>query len=424
MTKLEGFNLRMAEKVAGRPAIGGGSVGTYAEAPEFLPLLENLRASEASIDRLFAGEGTRVRPRAGDPRWESRVAEFVELLVEAKNGSARAIYYLTEAQSTSDFPNLFGDVLSRQLLGGYRATEPTYRNYVRIGDVRDFRTVKRFTIDGGEAILTEVPELTEYPEASLADAVFSYVVKKFGRVMPFSWEAFVNDDLGAFATVPERFGRAARRSEERFVTTLFVDANGPHASFYTAGNANIVNAANGAGSNNPALSIAALQGALSVLSRIKDADGEPIMVDAVHLVVPPALEVVAQNILNALQLELVEGGGTANQKLIARNWMAGRTRLSVNPYIPVIASTANGHTSWFLFAEPASGRPALEIGFLRGNTEPAVFRKVSNQERIGGSVSGEQGDFETDALAFKVRHVFGGTRIDPKATVASNGSGS
>lgn len=35
-----------------------------------------------------------------------------------------------------------------------------------------------------------------------------------------------------------------------------------------------------------------------------------------------------------------------------------------------------------------------------------------------------EGDFDTDSIHYKVRHVFGGTRIDPIMTVFSNGSNS
>jgi hypothetical protein len=35
-----------------------------------------------------------------------------------------------------------------------------------------------------------------------------------------------------------------------------------------------------------------------------------------------------------------------------------------------------------------------------------------------------EGDFETDAIHYKVRHVFGGVTLDPIMSVYSNGSGS
>ena len=90
-----------------------------------------------------------------------------------------------------------------------------------------------------------------------------------------------------------------------------------------------------------------------------------------------------------------------------------------------MASTANGSTSWFLFANPDNGRPAIEMGFLSGHEEPEIFMKAPNSMRVdGGGVDVMNGDFDNDAIEYKLRHVFGGTREDPKMTVASNGSGS
>jgi hypothetical protein len=237
----------------------------------------------------------------------------------------------------------------------------------------------------------------------------------------------VNDDLDAFRTIPDRLARAARRSEDKFATSLFVDANGPHASLYTAGNKNIINATNAGASFaaiNPPLSVNALQQAMVVLSNMKDADGEPIVIDAVELVVPPALEVVAQNILNATVLRTVAKGGDTGGELEVANWMRHKVRLSVGSYIPAIATT-NGNTSWWLFANPSTGRPALEMGFLRGFEQPALYERAPNARRIGGGDVMEA--FEDDSVAWRVRHVFGGTRLTStggaKATVASNGSG-
>jgi hypothetical protein len=272
-------------------------------------------------------------------------------------------------------------------------------------------------------VLPAVAELEEYSAASLTDGSYSYSVGKYGRRVPISWETMVNDDLNAFRTLPQRLALAAARSESKFATGLYVDANGPHATLYSAGNKNQVKIANGASSDNPALSIGALQDALIVLSKMVDADGEPIVIETIELVVPPALEVTAQNILNATELWLNTAGGLANQQLHVVNWMKNRLRLNVDPYIPVVAGTANGNTSWFLFANPAESRPAIEIGFLRGHEAPELFMKAPNAQRISGGVDPMAGDFDTDSFEYKVRHVFGGTRMDPKATVASNGSG-
>ena len=384
---------------------------------EFLQTLENIRAEEASVQRLFGGDGVRVRDIRKSPRYVQSLTEAAVFVADIYKGT-RPVSQLREALTTSDFPQLFGDILDRQVLASYQETPRTWQNYCKRSVLRDFRQAKRFRIDGGEGVLEEVAEQAPYPEAAITDDVYTIQVKKFGRRMPFSWESMINDDLQALRDIPERFGRAARRSEEKTATQLFVDANGPHASLYTGGNANIV-------TSNPVLSLPALQTAFTVLAAMRDSDGEPIAIDMVELVVPPALEVTAQNILNATEVWLNENGGASNQQVHTVNWIRSKLRLSVNPYIPIVASSSNGNTSWFLFANPNNGRPALEMAFLRGHEEPEIFMKTSNAQRIGGGMTDPMdGDFDTDSLQYKVRHVLGGARLDPKMTVASSGAGS
>jgi hypothetical protein len=395
---------------------------------EFLDLLETFRAEEASVQKLFGDAGQTVRSggrlRTSDPQYMAKLTEAARFLAAVYKGRIHPSK-LREALGTGDFPYLFGDIIDRQLLANYQETPATFRSWCRMAQVADFRTVKRFAINGSEAVLSEVGQQEEYPESKVSDLVYSYAVGKYGRSIPFAWEAMVNDDLDALKDIPARFGKAARRSEEKFATGLMFDASGPHASVYTSGNKNQIKQANGAATDNPALSIAGLQDGITVLVNMKDTEGEPIVVDAVELTVPPALEVVAQNILNATELWLNDAGGSANQQVHTVNWMRNRVHLNVDAYIPIVASSANGSTSWTLTANPGSQRPAFEMGFLRGHPEPEVFMKEPNAVRVGGGgvVNPLDGDFDTDSLRYKVRHVFGGVAEDYRMTVGSNGSG-
>ncbi|KAA3645330.1 MAG: hypothetical protein DWQ07_12745 [Chloroflexi bacterium] len=391
---------------------------------ELLEVIDRIRAEDAGVKKLFTpadGVGVRglsVRMRARNPQYMAKLAETARFMADLYTGK-RPAHHLQEALTTDDFPILFGDVLDRQLLANYREAPYSWNTIVRRRRVRDFRTVKRFFVDGGDGTLPEVGRQEEYPETKLDDGKYEYSVTKRGRRMPFAWETMVNDDLDALNDVPERFGKAARRSEEKEVTELFIDANGPHASFFTGGNNNLI-------PSNPVLSTNALQTGLITLAAQKDAGGEPIVIEAVTLWVPPALEITAMNIVNALQLELNEAGGSTNTKLITANWVKNRVKVSVGHYIPIVAATANGATTWMLFADPEnSGRPAGEIGFLRGHEEPEIFLKAPNAMRVGsgGQVDPMAGDFDTDSINYKVRHVMGSTRMDPKMAVASNGSG-
>jgi hypothetical protein len=397
--------------------------------------LDNLRtwdASEASEGAIFRGDGSnlstqlRRRRRQQDPRYLENLAEVAELYGKVLDGNRWATMQFTEAMSTSDFSFLFADILDRQILAKYQSAPVTWDRLAKRGRVRDFRTVKRFVVNGGEAVLTPVKELSEYPAASVADNAYTYAVTKYGRRIGLSWESIINDDLDAFSDIPDRLGNAARRSEERFVTALYAGASGPNSSFFTSGNKNIVTT----GTVNPALSISALQAAFTVLASQLDTDGAPIVIEAVTLVVPPALEVPALNILNATEIITATGSGGASSdpgrqdRLRAANWMSNKVSLVVNPWLPLVSSTANGNSSWYLFANPNVGRPAMEVGFLIGHEVPDLFAKQPNATRIGGgAIAPEDGDFESDSIDWKIRHVFGGTLMDPKMAFASNGSG-
>ena len=359
--------------------------------------------------RFALSEIGRTRPRRTvEP---ARVAEAMRLYREVREGHRPAMH-LREAMSTSDFPLLFGDALDRQLLARYSAVGSVWSNYARRSVVPDFRDVRRFAIDGAEGTLDPVGELDGYPEAETSETEYSYSVDKYGRVLAFSWEKLVNDDLDAFGDYPDRLARGAVRSEDRFATELHVDTNGPHGSFYTSGNGNLLDVP---------LSIAGLQDAIGAFMSRADADDDPIEITGVVLEVGPANFVTAQNILNQMAVDVTERGGTDGQRVRVNNWVAQAVRLVHNPYIPVVASSATTEP-WFLHADPQQGRPAFEMGFLRGHEAPDLRLKSSDSVSVGGGdVAPFEGDFETDSIRYRVRHVFGGARLDPKATLASTG---
>lgn len=382
---------------------------------QLLDLIETYNAADASTERLYAREGRSVRGRRNDPRYKQSLLEATRLYQGVLDGRT-PVWRLREAMSTSDFQYLFGDIIDRQMLAAYQRTPVMWQQVARRGRVRDFRTVSRYTLDGGEAVLDEVKQAAEYPAAAVTDGRYQYAVKKYGRRLPITWEALVNDDLDALSDLPTRLANAARFSEEKFFTQLFASSSGPNSSFFNSGNKNIV-------TGNPALSVAGLTAAFNTLAAQVDSDGNPIYVGGVLLVVPPALKITANNILNATEILAADGGGdgTGNNQLRVANWLRNEVRVVVNPWLPVV-DTTSGNTAWYLFADPNVGRPAMEIGFLVGHETPELFQKAPNAVRVGGGmVDPMDGDFDTDSIDTKVRHVFGGTLMDPKSAVASTG---
>jgi hypothetical protein len=387
----------------------------------------------AATESIYGPEGRnlsqRTRQRRNeDPTYQRRLGGLMRLYRDVMEGDKRAALAFQESMSTSDFTFLFGDVIDRQMLAAYQTRPVQWPTFAKRGRVRDFRTVKRFTLDGGEAVLDAVKELDPYPVRKVADGSYSYSVSKFGDQIMVSWETIVNDDLGALADLPTRLGLAARRSEERFAAALFTSSTGPNATYFTTAHKNVINpTVLGTGApTNPALSVQGLQYAMQAMGQQVDTDGGPIYVEGVTLVVPPALEVAANNIVNATEIIGATGGGdlTGNDALRVRNWLQNRVTVEVNPWLPLI-NTTSGNTSWYLFADPNVGRPAMEIGFLIGHETPELWVKAPNAQRVGGGMTApEEGDFINDGIAYRVRHVLGGTLMDVKSAVASNGQGS
>jgi len=379
--------------------------------------LESVASGEDAIHEMFGeSDGRRIRDRRRDPAYLRSLTEAAKLINRVSAGTL-PFHYMKEAMTTSDFPLLFADILDRQMVGEYQETVPTWPNYIRRGTVPTFQFVSRMAVDGAEGRLDRVAEREEYPEGELEVAEDRYRVFKYGKRLDLSWEAQVNDDLDAFRNLPSRLARGARRTENYIATSLWVDENGPSADLYEDG-LNVI-------PGNPELSIEALQEAFSLLSTYTDEDGEPILIEMAELTVPPALMVPAQNILNAIQLELGDSTDASRARLVTSNWMKNRVRLNVEPYIPHIATGPTGQTMWALHANPNSGRAFAEVGFLRGHETPALYERAPNARRVGGGEVRES--FEDDSMAWRVRHVLGGGLLKntggQKATVASDGSG-
>lgn len=325
-----------------------------------------------------------------------------------------------EGYSTSDFPNLMGDVLDRMMLANFSAQSHNWQAYCsrRPRPLRDFRTVRALAFNGGEGQYSKVVEGEglEYSQ-TLAEDDYTYAPDLYALGITLSFRAIMNDDLSAFDSIPSRLGKGGRRTIEKFVTELFFDANGPDATFFSSGNGNLL-------TGNPDLAIDSLGDAFEKLLGFTDADSEPIMVEGATLVYGPGLEVTVNNLMNMLTADVTVKGGASDQTMRINNWIVRGLTPVMNPYIPIVASTANGATSWALFANPNSGRPAGEIGFLNGFEQPRLYQKASNSQAISGGLDQAAGDFATMETHYKGVVGFGGTTLEVKSAVASKGSNS
>ncbi|KKM23301.1 hypothetical protein LCGC14_1616620, partial [marine sediment metagenome] len=320
-------------------------------------------------------------------------------------------FLLREALTTSDFPLLFGDVLDRQVLAAYKATEPVWKKFTKLTTNRDFRNADRYRFSGGDEVLARVGQKGEYLASNRTEARYRLAVLKYGRQFDISWEALINDDLDALKDTPARFARAAMRTEHSIVSTLYVH----NVVLATAGRGNL--------SVNP-LTIANLETGLEWFAAQTDVGGEPIANRAKFLVVPPALELTARAILTSATKMGLAGAttiaGAPDVWVPTTNVVANfGLELVIDPYITTIGVAAgeplSAVGSWYLFSDPAE-LAALEAAHLRGHENPEIVMKASDKVTIGGgAVNSMAGDFATDNVFYRVRVVFGGVTEDWRA---------
>ncbi len=353
---------------------------------------------------------------------EARITEVWNLVYNSKwHGQNlrpyERTYLIREALTTSDFPLLFGDVLDRQVLANYKAVDPVWKLFSRQSTVpRIYPQVGgyRFAISGGDQFLAEVSQKGEYLASDRNEKKYELTVRKYGRQFDISWEALINDDVGALKDTPMRFAKAAVRTEHRLLTDLYADDDGTHGAgnLYDKATAGEING------SVALLTIANLEAGVEAMEGFLDTGGEPIMNSPKYLVVPPALKFTARQILTSANKMWVEGTGANPTVWPTKNVIADEGLiLVIDPYLPVMDAT-NGGTGWYLFADP-NDIAALEAAHLVGHERPEIVMKASDKVTIGGGLVGPMsGDFATDNVFYRVRVVFGTTKLDWRATYA------
>lgn len=279
--------------------------------------------------------------------------------------------------STSDFPLILGDAVNRNLRRAYDTAPSGVRPLARQTTHRDFRD-KHMPSMGPASDLEKVNEAGEFKSGTIEEARESYRIETFGKIFGISRQALINDDLGAFASIPKRMGIAARAFENAALVSmitsnpLMADAKGVFHADHTNVSTHEVP---------PAvlpLDAATLSAARLAMRRQTGLSGELIDVTPRYLLVAPELETEAEKLLAEITAAKTE---------------------DVNPFGKLTLLTDPRLTDpdqFYLAADPATV-DGLEYAYLEGAPGPQIETKAG---------------FEVDGMQVKVRLDFGAGWID------------
>lgn len=286
---------------------------------------------------------------------------------------------LARTHSTSDFPLLLANTANKSLQMGFENEPASHRAWVRIVDVQDFKTQSRVQRSEAPGLL-EVPEEAPYTYGTFGERREQYAVSTYGRLFQITRQALVNDDLGAFTTLPQAFGASAARLEADKVYSVLTTnaAMSDSVALFHASHGNL------AGSGT-ALSATSLGVARASMRKQMGAGGLGYLnIIPRFLIVPAALETTAE----ILVASAIKPGGTNDEP--NAQFIRALT-VVVDPRLDTDSATA-----WYLAASPTQV-DTVETAYLKG--QRGVFTETETA-------------FETDGMKMKARLDFGVAPID------------
>lgn len=335
----------------------------------------------------------------------------------AKINRDSRVRYLKEAMTSADFGSMFTTALDRELLPKFTNAPRVMGRVFRESPLNDFRSVERFRGEGGQALLPVIAPAGPYLTDKLDVTPFTYKLAKFGKQVAITAETIINDDLGFFDRLPADLANSAVLTEEFEQTKLFFGASGPLAGVFAG------QGGQAAVSILP-LTATNLKVALGqMLEYLTPVNGNPLAIRPAYLMVPPALEMTAFEILRSVTF--MPGGNDATGTRFATYNAFQNLNIQVltNPWMTILGTGGGpptyGQTSWALFTAPST-IAAGEWGFLRGYREPQILLK-ENVRLLRGGLDPFGGDYDNDVRSMKVRHFGGGTALEGRAVWGSKG---
>lgn len=294
---------------------------------------------------------------------------------------------LQAAFSTNAIGGILSNVANKTLLDAFLYVEQSWRKIAAITSAVDFKRYTNYRLTG-DLSFRKVAKGGEIASGSLGEDAFGNQVSPYGRMLILTWEDLRNDDLGALDKAAALLGRGAALGLNRAFWTEFLD----NSTFFSSGNKNLV--------SSNAFGVAGVTKALEAFRKQTDANGEPLGIAPRYVVVPPALEVEAEQLYKDTNVENAD----AKKPATTGNPHRGKFEPVPSAYLDNAAISGGSASTWYLVADPMA-LPVMEVAFLDGQQVPAVETASA--------------DFETLGIKMRGYFAFGVEKQDPRGAVKS-----
>lgn len=286
-------------------------------------------------------------------------------------------------QGTSDLANIVANVANKSLRAAYQVAPRTFTRWARRATAPDFKALTRVALSDAPA-LEKVNEHGEFKRGAFTDGKETYQLVTVGKIVGITRQVIVNDDLDAFTRIPALFGTAAANYESDTVYAILT-ANAALSDGTALFHADHKNLGSGA------IAVAGLSSMRSAMRVQKTPQSVVMNLQPRYLIVPAALETVAEQYTSADFVSAKSGD---------INPFKGSLEVVVEGRLDA-ASTA----VWYGAADP-SQVDTVEYAYLEGQEGVYV------EHRVG---------FEVDGVEVKARLDFASKAIDHRGLYKSTG---
>lgn len=267
-----------------------------------------------------------------------------------------------ESGSTSDFATYLSTLVYKVFWDRYQRVESNWRVWSGVMSVSDYKEITSVSLSGFPRLL-KVREGGEFKDAEISEMVGPKIrVEKFGRLFSLTREAIINDDLTRFRDIPASMAEAAATSIAIDIVQNTLENPGnayDGTAFFHTNHGNLLTAA---------LSETSLASAVTAMRSQVDPDGYRINIRPARLIIPVGLEFTAARILNSTQIFIQGAGSTPAYGQGTFNVVQNIMDYTVEPYL-------SDPNDWYVFADPNTTRPAMQVAFLNNMDRPQIGLK-------------------------------------------------
>jgi hypothetical protein len=305
----------------------------------------------------------------------------------------RQIRRAATGHGIGSFPNVLANTVSRVIADGYEFIQPTYMLLGTRQDLPDFRETN-FVRLSDMPTLRKVGENGEIKRAVLRDAKSGMRLARYGLIIGISYEAIINDDLGAFSDLSNEFVDIARETEADVAWAPIIGNDAfadDSVDFFHEDHGNISDVA-----ERPNAATLTDAQRLMLAQRAKGStDGQP----------GRYLRLTPRTIFTGTQL-FGDAQRSLNDRIYPTSPTGTMPEALRGQFAPPVCEprldALNAGLSWLVTADTSRRAGPIKYGFLRGQERPVITSREG---------------FEVEGVEIKASHSFGAGLYDYRGAV-------